>query len=304
MVIFSMMKGGTLLITGTHGLVGQYLLKWRAKWNGQIVFTGRGPFRVPALDVIYEEMDITDPKQIQQVFEAYSPDVIIHAAAMAQADACEIDQQEAILQNVTATEYLLNEALRSKAFFIFMSSDFVFSGNDGPYHEGSTPNPVNFYGKTKRMAEEKVSAYAFGFAIIRTVLVYGNVISGTRSNIVSWSKTVLEKAAPFKVVSDQIRSTTYAGDLAHALLVIAEKRAKGIWHIAGRNDLSPYDIVQQVASYLQLDSSFATKVDSSSFTQQATRPLRTPFIIEKARKELGYEPLDFTDAMKLVLNGD
>lgn len=298
------MSETTLLITGAHGLVGQYLFKLRNKWNGRIVFTGRGPSRLPAGAYVYEEMDITDPQQIDHVFTKYSPGIVLHTAAMAQADECELEQDKAILHNVTATEYLLQASQKTNAFFMFMSTDFVFSGDDGPYDERSIPNPVNFYGQTKLMAEKMVEQYPFDAAIIRTVLIYGNVISGTRSNIISWARNALEKGAPCKVVSDQIRATTYAGDLVNALFTIAEKRAKGIWNIAGKNNLSPFDIVQHVAAYLQLDASIAEKVDASTFQQAARRPLKTPFIIEKARVELGYEPLEFSEAMKLVLNGD
>lgn len=298
------MRGKTLLVTGAHGLVGQYIFKLSEKWNGRIIFTGRGPSRLPAGDYVYEEMDITDKQSIHDVFARYSPDVVIHAAAMAQADECEVQQEKAILYNVTATSYLLAAAAVFQSFFLFLSTDFIFSGNNGPYDENAIPEPVNFYGQTKLMAEEQVKEYPFGSAIIRTVLIYGNVISGTRSNIISWARSALEKAIPFKVVSDQIRATTYAADLVNALFIIAEKKSAGIWNIAGKNNLSPYDIVQHVAAYLKLDASIAEKVNASTFTQVAQRPLETAFIIEKARRELNYEPHHFEDAMQKVLNGD
>lgn len=299
-----MPKTKTLLITGTHGLVGQYLFKFRQIWEGDILFTGRGPCRLPEGDYRYLEMDITDEGQIYNVFATVQPDVVIHAAAMAQADECELDPDKATLFNLTATGYLLKAAAHYKSFFIFLSTDFIFSGDDGPYEENSLPNPVNFYGKTKLWAEKWVAEYSFGFAIVRTVLVYGNVLSGTRSNMISWAKAVLEKGAPCKVVSDQLRATTYAADLAQALFKIASQKANGIWHISGKDNLSPFDMVQQVADHLKLDLSIVEKVDASSFTQAARRPLKTTFIIDKARKELGYEPHSFGEGMRRVLNGD
>lgn len=294
----------TLLVTGTHGLVGQYLFKLRDQWPGKIVLTGRGACRLPTGDYVYEEMDVTDERQIHAVFTKCAPDVIIHTAAMAQADDCELDQKEALKQNVLATEHLLKAAAAYKAFFIFLSTDFVFSGDDGPYDETSMPDPVNFYGQTKLMAEQIVAKHPFGFAIVRTVLIYGNVISGTRTNMITWSKKALEKGEPCKVVSDQIRATTYAADLVQALYTIAEKKAMGIWHIAGKDNISPYDIFQQVADHLHLDGSIAQKVDASSFVQPARRPLRTPFIIDKAITHLGYSPHHFKEGMTKVLNGD
>ena len=294
----------TLLITGTHGLVGQYLYKLRHQWAGKIVFTGRGPCRLPTGDHMYEEMDITREEDIQNVFAKHHPDVVIHAAAMAQADECELEPEKAILHNVKATELLLNASQQFNSFFIFLSTDFVFSGDDGPYAETSMPDPVNFYGQTKWMAEKLVEQHAPGYAIVRTVLIYGNVLTGTRSNMISWAKATLEKGAPCKVVSDQVRATTYAADLASALFTIADKKANGIWNIAGKDNLSPYEIFQQVASHLGLDGSIAEKVDAATFTQPARRPLKTTFNIEKAKKELGYAPHSFMEGMQKVLQGD
>jgi dTDP-4-dehydrorhamnose reductase len=298
------MNETTLLITGIHGLVGQYLFQLLHTRKWKVVITGKGPCRLPPHDFIYEEMDITDKAKVAEIFGKYRPGIVIHSAALAQPDHCELNPEEAIQVNVDGTENLLTAASRSNAFFIYLSTDFIFSGNDGPYHEGSVPAPVNFYGKTKLMAEEKVKAYPFSWAIVRTVLVYGNVISGSRSNMISWVKAELENNRPIKVVSDQLRTTTYAGDLAKAILTIAEKKAAGIWHISGKDALSPWEIAMAVADELKLDSSLITKVDASVFSQPATRPLKTPFLINKAQRELAYEPLSFQEGMRKVLNGD
>jgi dTDP-4-dehydrorhamnose reductase len=238
------------------------------------------------------------------VFQEFHPDVVIHAAAMAQPDECELKQEEALLVNVKATGYLLDAAASARSFFVYVSTDFVFSGNDGPYDEDSQPRPVNFYGMTKLMAEELVKQYPHGWAIARTVLVYGNVLVGTRANIISWVKGELEKGKAIKVVGDQLRSPTYAADLAAGLMEIAHREAGGVWHIAGKDLLSPWDIAQKVSAHLGLDSSLMTRVDASVFSQPATRPLKTPFMIDKARAQLGYEPHSFEEGMVKVLNGD
>ena len=242
-------------------------------------------------------MDIADKASVSEVFERYRPSIVIHSAALAQPDHCELNQEEAFKVNVEGTENLLTAASRSKAFFIYLSTDFVFSGNDGPYHEGSVPAPVNYYGNTKLMAEEKVKLYPFSWAIVRTVLVYGNVIVGTRSNVISWVRTELENQRPIKVVCDQLRTTTYAGDLAKAILTIAEKKAGGVWHISGKDALSPWEMAVAVADELELNRSLIEKVDASVFSQPAKRPLKTLFIIDKAKRELAYDPLSFQEGM-------
>jgi dTDP-4-dehydrorhamnose reductase len=54
----------------------------------------------------------------------------------------------------------------------------------------------------------------------------------------------------------------------------------------------------KTAEYLKLDSSVIKKVTAASFSQPAKRPLKTGFIIDKARKELGYEPVSFEEGLK------
>jgi dTDP-4-dehydrorhamnose reductase len=295
----------TLLITGIHGLVGQYLVRILSQWQGKIVITGKGPCRLPPEwmgKMVYETMDITDPMAISVVFQQHRPDMVIHAAAMAQPDQCELNKPAADLVNIEATRYLLDAAEASEAFFVYLSTDFVFSGNSGPYTEASETGPINYYGLTKLRSEEAVQAYPHGWAIIRTVLVYGNTLVGTRTNIISWVDGELSQHKPIKVVGDQVRTPTYAGDLASAILHIATTRASGIWHIAGKDVLTPHDIAIMVADRRGYDRSLITKVDASVFTQPAVRPLETPFIIEKASKRLGYEPLSFLEGMEKLMN--
>jgi dTDP-4-dehydrorhamnose reductase len=297
------MKSSTLLITGIHGLVGQYLFGILDRWEGNVVITGKGLYRLPDKGFQYEELDLTDSERINTLFDTYKPDVVIHSAAMAQPDACELNQEDAIRVNVTATQDLLEAAARHRAFFIFMSTDFVFSGAEGPYGEEDVLAPVNFYGRTKLMGEELVRQYICPSAIIRTGLVYGNVIVGTRPNVISWVRESLENNLPIKVVSDQLRTPTYARDLANALLFIAQGKAAGTWHIAGKDVLSPWEMALKVADHLKLDASLMTKVDASIFSQPAQRPLRTPLLIDKAVRELHYQPVSFEEGMINVLQG-
>jgi dTDP-4-dehydrorhamnose reductase len=137
---------------------------------------------------------------------------------------------------------------------------------------------------------------------VRAALVYGNTLLGTRTNIISWVLGELQKGKSIRVVGDQVRTPTFAGDLAAALLLITKDKHQGIWHISGNDVLSPHDIALMVASRMNLDASLITKVDASTFSQPAVRPLRTPFDISKARAFLRYEPINFKDGMEIILS--
>jgi dTDP-4-dehydrorhamnose reductase len=300
------LKTVKILITGANGLLGQYLLKALKGRQVTVMATGKGPCRLGSLiseGMAYHEMDITDSMQVNTLIREFSPDLVIHGAAMTQADYCETHKQDCWNINVTATSILLDASRMIGSFFIFISTDFVFDGKMGPYKENDHPGPVNYYGNSKLAAEKSVSESGLPNAIIRTVLVYGNTIDGTRNNIITWVKTELENNRSIRVVNDQFRTPTYAGDLANGILMLAFKKATGIWHISGSEILTPYEMAIRVADTLHLNKSLIEKVDASLFSQDAERPLRTGFIIDKARKELDFSPISFEEGIrKMTVN--
>jgi dTDP-4-dehydrorhamnose reductase len=111
----------------------------------------------------------------------------------------------------------------------------------------------------------------------------------------------LQQEKNIRVVADQYRTPTYVEDLAKGIASIIEKKAEGIYHLSGKDVLTPYDIAIKTAEFLRLDANYIEKVDASTFTQPGKRPAKTGFNIEKARKELGYEPLSFDEGLKRVI---
>ncbi len=289
-----------ILITGANGLLGQYAVKLFAGAGHEVMATGRRGCRLPDFGKPYQytDLDITDEKGVAACVTAVRPEVIVHAAAMAQPDACELNREDCYDINTSATGYITDAAVAVNAKMIYISTDFIFSGDNGPYRETDQPAPVNYYGETKLAAEQIVRQSKTNWAIVRTVLVYGNILSGTRSNIVTWVKENLEKENPIKVVSDQVRTPTYVEDLARGLQLVIEKNARGIYHLSGKEVLTPYEMAVQVADFFGLDKKLMEKVDASVFTQPARRPLKTGFIIDKAEKELGYSPLSFMEGIR------
>jgi len=246
-------------------------------------------------------MDFTDPFSIHDVFENNKPDVVIHSGAMSKPDECEIDQMKAYLVNVEGTVQLLINSEELKSFFVFLSTDFVFDGERGMYKEDDAPKPVNYYGRTKLEGEEAVKEYEHDWTIVRTVLVYGKNHSG-HSNILKIVREKLEKGEEYSVFDDQVRTPTYVEDLAKGIVSIIEKKATGVFHLSGKNILTPYQMAIKTAEHLRLDSSVIKKVTAASFSQPAKRPLKTGFIIDKARNELGYEPISFEEGLRKTLS--
>lgn len=289
-----------ILITGANGFLGHCLVPALLEKGYNVLATGKGECRLqmPAHPGFrYGNLDFTDAGAVANVMEDFRPDLVLHAGAMSKPDECELQPEAALLVNTTATGYLLTEAARHKAFFLFISTDFVFDGERGMYREEDSPAPVNYYGETKRLAEKLVMQYLYGWSVVRTVLVYGQPLAG-RSNILSIVKEKLESGETYKVVDDQWRTPTFVGDLANGILLIAEKLAAGIWHISGKELLTPYVMACITADYLQLDKTRLMRVTADTFTQPARRPPRTGFVINKAAAELGYNPVSFEEGLK------
>ncbi|HEX6846728.1 MAG TPA: SDR family oxidoreductase [Chitinophagaceae bacterium] len=289
-----------VLITGANGFLGYFLVEQLLANEYPVIATGRGKCRLPFSahkNFQYLEMDFTDPFSIHDVFETMKPEVVVHAGAMSKPDECETNQMLAYLVNVEGTVQLLINSEELKSFFIFLSTDFVFDGEKGMYREEDLPGPVNYYGRTKLEAEEAVREYEHDWAIVRTVLLYGKNHSG-HANILKIVKEKLEKGEEYNVVDDQVRTPTYVEDLARGIVSIIEKKATGIFHLSGKDLLTPYQMAIKTADQLKLDGSVLKKVTADSFSQPARRPLKTGFIIDKAKKELGYDPISFEEGLK------
>ncbi|MBC7892831.1 MAG: NAD(P)-dependent oxidoreductase [Sphingobacteriaceae bacterium] len=291
-----------ILITGSNGLLGQKLVALlRENPNVELIATARGPNRLPFTEgYAYREMDITDPASVAAVMDEIQPQAVIHGAAMTNVDQCEFEKELCWKMNVLATEYIAKACLKHGSFLCHVSTDFIFDGTAGPYLEDATPSPLSFYGWSKYAAEEVVRRSGLRWGMARTVLVYGIAYDMSRSNIILWVKSSLEAGKPIKVVTDQFRSPTLAEDLAQGCWLIADQEAEGVFNISGSDLLTPYEMAHRTANFFNLDKSLITEADSSTFTQPAKRPPRTGFILDKARRVLGYAPHSFEEGIALL----
>ncbi|MCZ2460393.1 MAG: SDR family oxidoreductase [Chitinophagales bacterium] len=288
-----------VLVTGSNGFLGYYLVKQLTGKNYDVIATGKGICKLPLIEgkrSTYYEMDLTDPFQVHDVFEKTKPDIVIHSGAMSKPDECEADQWRAYLTNVEGTVSVMLNASENKSHLIFLSTDFIFNGQKGMYSENDTPDPVNYYGKTKAEAEDVIKEYEHDWTIVRTITVYGRSYSG-RKSFPEVIREKLEKKERYNVFDDQIRTPTYAEDLVSGIISVIEKRATGIYHLSGSDVLTPYQMACDVAEHLKMDGSLLKRVVAAEFPQPALRPLKTGFIIDKAKRDLGFDPVGFREGL-------
>lgn len=306
-----------ILVTGSNGLLGQKIIygllgdplcllpdeiRKKIKSEVQIIACGKGENRLHRKDgYTYEPLDITSKSEIENIFSKHKPHVVINTAAMTNVDACETKREECWAANVTAMQYMVAALEKIGSHLIHISTDFVFDGMKGSeYLETDTPNPLHYYALSKLEGEKIVIASQLKWAILRTIIVYGVVDGNTRSNLVLWVKNNLEKKQKINVINDQFRAPTLSEDLAQACIMAAMKKAEGIYHVSGEKTYNILDLANMIADFWKLDKSYINPVTSEQLNQPAKRPPRTGFIIDKAKKVLGYTPRSFEEGLKIV----
>ena len=292
-----------ILITGSNGLLGQKLVaQLSIDKNYRLIATSQGENRINNKEgYIYESMDITSAQEVERIFEKYQPNIVINTAAMTNVDACEDAKENCWKINVEAVEILLNNSQKHNSHFIHLSTDFVFDGEDGPYKEEDVPNPLSYYAKSKLASEELILNSEYKrTAIARTIIVYGIGDNLSRGNVVLWAKGAMEKQSPINVVDDQFRSPTLAEDLAMGCVLIANKKAIGIFHLSGKDIMSIYELVSRVADFYKLDKKCISTIQTAELNQTAKRPPRTGFILDKAKEVLGYTPHSFEEGLAII----
>lgn len=291
-----------ILITGSNGLLGQklvYLLK--SKSNVECIATARGVNRINNENgYVFETLDLTNPENVFSVINKHRPDCIIHTAAMTNVDECELHPEQCRLNNIDATANIVNACKNYNPHLIYISTDFVFDGEAGPYTEEDIPNPLSIYAKSKLEAEKIIADSGHPFSILRTMIVYGITDDVQRSNIILWTKNSLELGKDIRVINDQFRGPTLAEDLALACYEAAIRKATGLYHVSGREVISIIDMAYKVADYFGLDKKYIHPVSTAELNQPAKRPLKTGFIISKAERDLAFHPRSIDEGIRII----
>ncbi len=293
----------TILVTGSNGLLGQKLVHLIIEEYSQykLIACSRGENRIKQIEeFIYKDVDITNSKEVEQLFVEFQPDIVINTAAMTNVDQCEIEQEACWRTNVEAVENLIQESKKYNSHLIHLSTDFIFDGEKGMYKENDEVNPLSYYGKSKVAAEELLKKSKITWAIARTIIVYGVAESMSRSNIVLWAREALQKGDKLNIVNDQFRSPTLAEDLANGCMLIAEKAATGIFHLSGKDYMSISQLVKRMAAFYKLDDSIIEEVSSKTLNQKAKRPPKTGFDLTKSINLLGYNPHSFEEGLAIL----
>ncbi len=291
-----------VIITGVNGFLGQHLSLFLNNKSISVIATGRGPCRIEnknLKEVKYIPADISKASEANNLILQNKPDWVIHCAAMSKPNDCNANREECILQNVTATQHIIDSCKNTGTKLIYLSTDFIF-GENGPHSEEDIPNPLNFYGESKLMAETLVNNSGLHWAIVRPVLIYGKQLPGTPPSFLHWVKSSLENRKPIKIVNDQFRTPTLVTDICDGIYRIINQNQQGVFHLSGNEILTPYQMSIMLANEYKLDESLITPVTSDNFPEPVKRAKHSGLKNDKAKKVLGFNPVSFEEGIKTI----
>jgi len=218
-------------ITGAGGLIGSHIVRAAPPdWNVRAVTRA--------------EFDLTDFDAVTAAFRQDRPQLVIHCAAMSRTPACEAHPELARRNNVDVTRALCE--LAREIFLIFFSTDLVFDGRKGNYHETDEPSPLTVYGETKAAAERIVLANP-RHTVIRTSVNAGATPRGD-SSFNEQLRATWARGETTTLFADEFRSPVSAAVTARAAWELVALDKPGLYHLAGRERLSRLEIGRVIAA--------------------------------------------------------
>jgi dTDP-4-dehydrorhamnose reductase len=293
------MESDIVLVTGSSGLVGSYLLPYLvSRYKFVYVSSHR---LTPVLGNIIE-VDLSNAFSVTQLLEKIQPDIIVNLAALTDVDACENHTDLAYQLNSQLprfiSEYIRKARHKQKSYLLHVSTDYVFNGYRGNYDEYSQPNPINFYGKTKLWGEQVImnTLDSDEWCIVRISTPFGKHPVKTSFPMYVISKLTLNEQ--LSAVVDQYTSPSYSLDLARMLTEIIERKITELLNCAGSSRLSRYEQAIKVAKTFGLDSALITKSYCDRMKWVSKRPHDSSLDVSKAINILRYKPRSFDESMR------
>jgi dTDP-4-dehydrorhamnose reductase len=227
------MRPARVWITGAGGLIGSHLARAAAALGDRFSVAG----------LTRADLELTNRGAVERRFRDDPPDCIIHCAAVSRSPVCQADPTFARRVNVDTVRHLAG--LSADRSFILFSTDLVFDGQRGGYVETDPVNPRSVYAETKAEAERIVLANPRQI-VIRTSLNGGESPTGDRG-FNEELKRAWAAGQVLRLFTDEFRCPIPASVTARAVWELVIAGATGLYHVAGAERLSRWQIGQLIA---------------------------------------------------------
>lgn len=283
-----------IYLTGATGLAGAAIAEAAARRGHSVIGVGFRHESAPPGVSTFLRHDFRDQDTVVQSLLDYFPEVIINAAAIADASECEANPEDSARLNVQLPATLARLAHHLSARLIQISTDMVFDGLRGDYKPQETPNPTSLYGRQKLEAETEILHRAPEFAtIIRSTLLTGNSLSGQRSVheklFAAWAD-----GQSSDLFEDEFRQPCLAENLAQAVIEISERNDLfGTFHWAGHDPLSRFEIGEKILQHFNLPENLVKKSRLTGNPKSPNRPANLTLDTNDLSRKLKTRPLPF-----------
>lgn len=275
-------------IIGASGLVGGNCLNYFGEQGWENTGTY---FTYPvAGTVFFDTLNLDNPANFD--VSGFKPDVIVHCGALTHVDYCEQHPEESFEKNVTATKNIIRLAQELGAKLVFISTDYIFDGHDGPYDENAPANPLSVYGKHKWEAEQLVRQASANNIVLRITNVYGDEVRGKNfvSRIIDQAKN--GQRLTLKLPIDQYATPINAHDIARCLYVLLKDNKSGVYNIASSDFLNRVELAMKILAYFPQAEYDLFELTTEALQQPAPRPLKGGLKNDKFLQE--YPDFQFT----------
>ncbi len=236
-------RNKSVLIIGATSFFGAEVYRLFSREYAEVKGTGFSKASVLGFD----RLDVSSEDELKRYFTKYPNfDIVIYISGEADADLAEKEKDRARALNVDALSRISRYAKNCK--FVYVSSEYVFDGNTGPYGSGSAANPINYYGHTKLEGEGVALKNFPGALVVRFGALYG--YNGPSDKKTSVSKLIasLDRPELLKVDNVQIKHPVLLEDAARTLLKLLDYGASGIYQTNGPEGLNKQEMAERIAA--------------------------------------------------------
>ncbi|MBL4576915.1 MAG: SDR family oxidoreductase [Flavobacteriales bacterium] len=259
-----------ILVIGGSGLVGSNCLSHFLE-QSDVIAVGTYFSYATASTEYFDTLNIDNPKNFD--IAGFDPDVIMHCGALTHVDKCESEVEESYDKTVRSTRNVIELCKTYSARMLYVSTDYVFDGKEGPYDEEASVNPISVYGMHKMEAERLVLNEVPASVVIRITNVYGDE-ERDKNFVTRIAKACIEgKELDLKLPVDQYATPVNAADVARALFLLANDGKSGIYNIASTDFFNRVELVEKIQTHFPGNKISFESVTTAELGQPAPRPL-------------------------------
>lgn len=273
-----------IVVTGSDGMLGC-----------DLTLRLRGRHSVIGVDI--DDIDIVN-KDVIDYLIGLKPDFIFHLAAYTNVDKAESERERAHNINVCGTENIVNACKRLNIPLVFISTDYVFDGKkETSYNVNDNPDPINFYGETKKGGEEIITTMLKRYFIVRSSWLFGR----NGKNFVKTITSLAQSKENIQVVDDQCGSPTYTRDIVVSLEKFLSSEKFGIYHITNSGTCSWCDFAKKIV-LLSGKKTAIIPIKSENLTRAAKRPRNSVLNNSLFEARFNYRMPTWEDALERYLS--